>query len=112
MVNRLGLSGVSRAQKHITAKPNRRKGAGGLAFKISGHVPFVAPSEPLPPPSKIEVPGARLCSLIELKSRSCRFPHGDHAPYLFCGAPSDEVLSYCGIHMRLTHHGVPQRRVV
>ena len=37
-------------------------------------------------------------TLLQLTSNSCRWPIGDRAPYLFCGAVQTEGSSYCLEH--------------
>jgi hypothetical protein len=39
----------------------------------------------------------------QLTSRSCRWPFGDEAPFLYCGALTEEETSYCCAHNKLAH---------
>jgi GcrA cell cycle regulator len=50
--------------------------------------------------------------LFDLTPKQCRYPHGDAAPYTFCGQPIREGSSYCEHHHRLAYHpAMPGRRV-
>lgn len=39
--------------------------------------------------------------LYDLTNHTCRFPHGDSSPFLFCGHPTEGESSYCSFHKRL-----------
>jgi hypothetical protein len=50
------------------------------------------------------------CDLLHLSNITCRWPHGDAAPYTFCGAPSNNAYGrpYCDYHTLLAYR--PQAR--
>jgi GcrA cell cycle regulator len=59
--------------------------------------------KPPPPPKRrvvINVPFLNL-TLDELNRGVCHYPHGDRAPFTFCGAPVKEGSSWCALHSRL-----------
>jgi len=41
-------------------------------------------------------PGSRI-TLLQLNNNTCRWPHGDEPPFLFCGAPT-AGKTYCAYH--------------
>jgi hypothetical protein len=63
------------------------------------HSPEAAPCV-LPRWKVMEVPrpapGSRI-TLFQLDGNTCRWPHGDRTPYLFCGAPTAGKV-YCAYH--------------
>jgi GcrA cell cycle regulator len=65
--------------------------------------PPAAPKPPPPPkqpPVVLNRPFLNL-TLDELNRGVCHYPHGDRAPYRFCGAPVKEGSSWCALHSRL-----------
>jgi GcrA cell cycle regulator len=40
-------------------------------------------------------------TLDELKPGVCRYPHGDRAPFTFCGQPARDGSPYCALHCRM-----------
>ena len=54
-----------------------------------------------PKPRKPRSPGFLDLDIFDLREGDCRWPHGDHAPYTFCGQPKVEGRSYCAEHHRL-----------
>ena len=40
-------------------------------------------------------------TLLQLNDNTCRWPHGDRVPYLFCGAPTAGKI-YCAYHTGLS----------
>jgi hypothetical protein len=54
--------------------------------------------------------GQRGIGIFELTDTACRWPSGDRAPYMFCGAPRMSVdCSYCEGHARIGFN--PRTRV-
>lgn len=53
-------------------------------------------------------PNHRGLTLLELKSGECKFPHGDAAPFSFCGAAAEGT--YCNHHARLVIQPPQQRK--
>ena len=53
--------------------------------------PPAVPKAPSPPP-----PEGLL--IEQLRSHHCRWPRGDRAPYVFCGATADFGSPYCSMH--------------
>jgi hypothetical protein len=45
--------------------------------------------------------GGRL-RIDQLTHNSCRWPFGDHTPFLFCGAVQVDGQSYCAEHMKIS----------
>jgi GcrA cell cycle regulator len=63
--------------------------------------------EPAEPPSAaiLVMPAEFLNrTLEEIGQRDCRYPHGDRAPFLFCGQPVLEGSSYCAEHHGIAYH--------
>lgn len=54
----------------------------------------------LPPPADS---GRRMIGFLDLNQETCRWPHGERAPFLFCGAPG---TPYCAAHARIAFRGV------
>jgi hypothetical protein len=85
-----GLKAVPRTTtttiKKFTSPPSRSRRA------------RAARAVPVPP-----VDGKRrMIGIFELTETSCRWPHGERVPYLFCGAPRMGVeCSYCEGHARI-----------
>lgn len=46
-------------------------------------------------------------ALLDLERGQCRFPHGDDAPYLFCGQPAQSGASYCAHCYAIAHERPP-----
>jgi GcrA cell cycle regulator len=65
--------------------------------------PPTMPAQPKPPPRRVvlNVPFLNL-TIDELKAGVCRYPHGEAAPYRFCGGPTAEGSPYCALHRRMT----------
>jgi hypothetical protein len=95
----------------------------GRSFRLRGDQPRTSPpiirkvpvcsprskSKPLPNLAKAAAIG-RMVEIFELTDGMCRWPHGDHSPYLFCAAPVAFLdNSYCALHFRLSHKGVHER---
>jgi GcrA cell cycle regulator len=67
-----------------------------------------APTEPLPSqPFADGVPLTSRCSLMELTSRTCRFPFGDvgEPGFFFCGVVPVDSFPYCAEHCRVAYAG-------
>ena len=76
--------------------------------KRRAHITLVAPApiEPEVVPCVLprwkviadEAPAERgRLTLLQLNDNTCRWPHGDRVPYLFCGAPT-AGKTYCAYH--------------
>lgn len=48
-----------------------------------------------PPPPSRDLP------LVALTDATCKWPYGDGAPFLFCGAPTEAGRPYCNCHYSL-----------
>jgi GcrA cell cycle regulator len=108
---------MGRSREAVIGRSNRlRGGRRGLKAKPRTIVTRIHKVTPPPPNSRaaraarapLPVPPVdgkrRMIGIFELTPTSCRWPHGDRAPYLFCGAPRmDAGCSYCEGHARLTH---------
>lgn len=57
-----------------------------------------------PAPDPIDEPAGPRLKLIDLTSDTCRFPYGETAPFLFCGAAVQGELSYCPFHCRVAYY--------
>lgn len=64
-------------------------------------------SRPLPAPPSVP-PDSLDLRLEELTSKTCKYPYGDRAPYLFCGSTSMDGSPYCGFHSALAYRGTPE----
>jgi GcrA cell cycle regulator len=62
------------------------------------------------PPAEAAWPSTR-CTLMQLTSRTCRWPIGDprSADFCFCGATSVRGRPYCDFHLGVAY-APPQRR--
>jgi hypothetical protein len=74
------------------------------AVTLVAEAPAAVAPEPVPcvlPRWKVmevprPAPGTRI-TLFQLTENTCRWPHGDRTPYLFCGAPT-AGKTYCAYH--------------
>ena len=62
--------------------------------------PPVIPAPPEPAPPEPDFLGL---SLLELRASSCRYPHGNGAPFLFCGQPKQDGSPYCPHHHAISY---------
>lgn len=108
-VNRLGLCLRGRGRSNIADRPRRppieRKAYRVMTTKLA----------PLPPPKPEPVIiavvdsaalGTGLISIFDLKPTSCRWPHGNATPFLYCGQSvcnNDPNESYCLGHAQLAY---------
>jgi GcrA cell cycle regulator len=115
MAGRLGISrgavlgkahrlGLTTHRKVRQAKPRKPL---PLTYRPLKTLPPVMPIMDEPAPASPEFLGL---SLLELKASSCRYPHGEAAPFFFCGQPQQDGSSYCPYHHRLTHHALSAHR--
>ncbi len=78
------------------------------------YVPTPRISAPLAPETVLpDMPEPKFLNrtLSELGMAECHYPHGDRAPYRFCGNSCDGKSCYCGYHRRLSYHRIlPARR--
>lgn len=63
--------------------------------------PKLAPKLMPKRPQRSPAEAAPMISLLELRDGHCRYPHGDEAPFLFCGVPQEDGSSYCQEHSRI-----------
>ena len=54
------------------------------------------------PPAPANAPPSQDVAVLDLKEHHCRYPYGEFAPYLFCGAAPQKGHSYCAFHQALT----------
>jgi hypothetical protein len=61
-------------------------------------------------PVAVDIPRRQGLTLLELTSRSCRWPIGDSrkAGFYFCGAATS-VQPYCGFHLGVAYRATAQR---
>jgi GcrA cell cycle regulator len=66
--------------------------------------PVTISKPPVPPRPRPVNPdtGARMITIFELTGDTCRWPHGDRSPFLFCGAPALASQPYCEKHCTLS----------
>ena len=93
--NRLGIS-ISIVDRIVARKPRRPKAAVPL-IPIDEAPLDLGPVEPL-----LEEQPPRMIGIIELSWNTCRYPHGDEAPYLYCGEAVHHG-AYCQEHARLCY---------
>ncbi len=71
------------------------------------YVPPPRISAPLAPETVLpDMPEPKFLNrtLDDLGTAECHYPHGDRAPYRFCGNACDGSSCYCGYHKRLSYH--------
>jgi GcrA cell cycle regulator len=63
------------------------------------------------PPTETARPSTR-CTLMQLTSRTCRWPIGDpkRGDFCFCGATSVRGRPYCEFHLGVAYHAPAQRK--
>jgi GcrA cell cycle regulator len=100
------LGGVSR--NAVIGKIHRLKGysppphkAPAIAKPPPAPKPKPKPPAPKQPRVVLNVPFLNL-TIDELKTGVCRYPHGEAAPYFFCGQPTRDGSPYCALHCRIT----------
>ena len=92
----------------LPERTNKRKRKVFRGDKRRAHITLVAPApiEPEVVPCVLprwkviadEAPAERgRLTLLQLNDNTCRWPHGDRVPYLFCGAPT-AGKTYCAYH--------------
>jgi hypothetical protein len=74
---------------------DKRRRAVTLVAPVAEAVPCVLPRWKVLDMDR-PAPGNRI-TLIQLNDNRCHWPHGDRAPYLFCGAPT-AGKTYCAYH--------------
>ena len=99
-IHRLGLSGSDR-KRRVTSMPNPRKAPARLLETTEQE----ASSEKIEKIEKILTRRPFTLTLLELRPGMCRWPHGERAPYRFCGAEQAPSSSYCEEHRRLSMSG-------
>ena len=103
----LGTNPNRNAPPRSAPRPKRTK---GFKYKPVKAPPTAAlgaqPPTPLPKPAPGE-PAPKLLSILQLTSRTCRWPIGDvGAPnFGFCGHTPVEGWPYCGYHAQLSYPG-------
>jgi GcrA cell cycle regulator len=99
--------GVSR--NAVIGKIHRLQGYKPVRPKAQAKPPKAAPKwQPRPAPlvepiapAVAEVPSLDL-TLGELTAAVCHYPHGNAAPFTFCGQPTAAGSPYCTSHRRMT----------
>lgn len=90
---------------HPQHKPQRHHPISRPAIKRGAVVQIQQERYVEPPPTDNVIPKGQRCSLLELTSKTCRWPIGDpgSADFFFCGGPSDNNLDqpYCSYHSRV-----------
>lgn len=83
-----GNSEFSAAKLRRRRRPRRRRPPTRMIEMIE---------EPLiePPPGEL--------TLIELTEETCRWPQGEYAPFVFCGAKRKTESTYCPWHCRIAY---------
>ncbi len=91
----------------------RRAHPGRPSFNLPRPGQFVAHTpKPRPaPPADLLEPISRDRRLEDLTDQTCKFPHGDALPFLFCGAPTDGRPPYCRFHSALCFNPLSDRRL-
>jgi GcrA cell cycle regulator len=114
MAGRLGISrGAVLGKAHRLGLTTHRKVRQAkrkplpLTYRPLKTLPPVMPIMDEPAPASPDFLGL---SLLELKASSCRYPHGEAAPFFFCGQPQQDGSAYCTYHHRLTHHALSAHR--
>lgn len=96
-IGRLGLEWRKETQLRLSSRNSRSKPA---------RMPRPIISSPSSVDGKIIVAPHRWVSLLDLRPRQCRWPHGDGPPFAFCGATVLEDFSYCPQHARAAYPGL------
>jgi GcrA cell cycle regulator len=92
----------------LPKRPTRLKMARGQAQAAPK---WPRPRKPRPlPPEAAPLPVELMIPFERLQSHSCRYPHGNAPPFLFCGARRAEPSWYCAEHRDLCE-GRPAGRV-
>jgi GcrA cell cycle regulator len=99
-IHRLGLSGSDR-KRRVTSMRNPRKATAAQLLETTEQ----EVGRPEIPQMRSDLRPPFTLTLLELKPGMCRWPHGDRAPYRFCGAEQAPSSSYCEEHRRLSVSG-------
>jgi GcrA cell cycle regulator len=104
--NELGVS-----RNAVIGKLHRIEGYTPEPHKPAPRIARPPPAPKPPPPPKQRVvlnrPFLNL-TLDELNRGVCHYPHGDRAPYRFCGAPVRSGSSFCAMHCRMVYQRRPE----
>ncbi len=116
----MGLSRMAVLGKVFRLKLPQKKSDRLLIPKRGGtppapkYVPAPRISVPVAPETVLpDMPAPEFLNrtLGELGIGECHYPHGDRAPYRFCGEPAQKGSAYCPYHSRLSYHRIlPARR--
>lgn len=90
----------------VNPNPSRGGAPNGNRNNTKGyldHRQIELPPEPAMPPE------FKNLTIHELTKHTCKFPHGDQAPFLYCGADV-HARSYCKFHHGLCYYPVTQNR--
>lgn len=92
--------------KRVRTKQARRESKPRRPTPGGDFLPHAAPDETLfltaPDPSA-------QCTLLELKTTSCRWPIGEYPNVTYCGSTNKDDSSYCEFHHRKAH--VPHQKL-
>lgn len=90
---RLGLKRQQGVVAKVRPAPHQRR------VKLH-YVPVRLVPQPPPAPMKLSEPAPLNVPLLELTNTTCKWPHGDEAPFLFCGHLTFGFQTYCPFHTR------------
>lgn len=90
-------------------RPGRPK---AMAREDIIYSPPVTPVQRATPEDALAAPGSLMIEIGELKSMTCRWPHGDSREdsFRYCGAACPVEVPYCAQHMRAAYVATPARR--
>jgi hypothetical protein len=94
----IGRSYRLRGYRRLKANPTRRTTRTTVMKPNPGHNKKLNPAPPAVLAEPSPDPDRRMITILELTPRTCRWPHGERPPYLYCGAPPLYGKSYCEAH--------------
>jgi len=110
-IGKAGRLGIQSATSRATVAAKIKEGALKSAFVRRARNSFVPREDPpLPPPVITEAIPLHL-SIMELASRTCRWPYGD-GPFTYCGCETASDAVYCAAHMEISVNRGPVRVAV
>lgn len=99
VIGKLNRMGLRAAHKPVPRRPRQKRPP---RPRLRIFPPILAPKPKPAEPTPVET--ALHCTIMELHSRSCRWPIEEIAPrqFLFCGNDTGET--YCGYHSRIAYN--------